>query len=423
MTTSGVPDSDPGAPAIDSGSWRSSLEAELARMGLRPMPAPVSRRPEDGETEYIPVVRDVVYLPEAGPAGGAPAALSADLSAGGAASAARDATTTAANRRNGSRHGRPAGRGRGPLTADSLTAEALLRTPAAVPAEGWRGTLHLLTRGVIDLGPSAAERERASLAARARTPIPGCHRLAVMSLKGGVGKTTTTAALGATFASLRGDRVVALDANPDRGTLAEKVPSQTDATVRDLLNARGSVTRYTDVRAYTSQDPSRLEVVASDTDPAVSEAFSAADYRAAVEVLERFYSLILTDCGTGLLHAAMAGVLAVADSLIVVSSANLDGARSASATLDWLDAHGYQQLVRRSVAVISAVRPGGGTVDIDLLEDHFAARCRAVVRVPFDRHLETGSQVDLAQLSGATRKAYLTLAAEVADGFPLPPGP
>ena len=56
--------------------------------------------------------------------------------------------------------------------------------------------------------------------ARVRTPVAGGHhRVAVLSLKGGVGKTTTAVGLGATFATLRGDRVIAVDANPDRGTL------------------------------------------------------------------------------------------------------------------------------------------------------------------------------------------------------------
>jgi len=40
------------------------------------------------------------------------------------------------------------------------------------------------------------------------------------------------------------------------------------------------------VRAYTSQAPSRLEVLASERDPHKAEAFSEADYRNTVRVLE-----------------------------------------------------------------------------------------------------------------------------------------
>ena len=166
-----------------------------------------------------------------------------------------------------------------------------------------------------------------------------------------------TTTLGSTFASLRGDRVVAVDANPDRGTLSQKIPLETTATVRHLLRDAARITRYSDVRAYTSQGPSRLEVLASEQDPAVSEAFSEDDYRRTIDLLEHFYNIVLTDCGTGLMHSAMKGVLDIADSLVIVSSGSVDGARSASATLDWLDAHGYRDLVQRSVAVINSVRP------------------------------------------------------------------
>jgi MinD-like ATPase involved in chromosome partitioning or flagellar assembly len=239
-----------------------------------------------------------------------------------------------------------------------------------------------------------------------------------LSLKGGVGKTTITATLGATFASIRGDRVVAVDANPDRGTLSQKVPLETPATVRHLLRDAEGIDRYSDVRNYTSQGPSRLEVLASESDPAVSEAFSAADYNSALDVLERFYSLVLTDCGTGLMHSAMSAVLSKADVLVVISSGSVDGARSASATLDWLDAHGHEDMVRNSIAVINAVRPRSGKVDMQKVVDHFNRRCRAVRLVPFDPHLEEGAEISLERLRRETREALIELAAVVADGFP-----
>ncbi|MFC4459735.1 AAA family ATPase [Pseudonocardia nematodicida] len=288
------------------------------------------------------------------------------------------------------------------------------------PASGWRRLLYLLTGGLVNAGESPAELHRRELVSRLNRPLISAHKIAMLSLKGGVGKTTVTATLGATFASHRGDRVVAVDANPDRGTLSQKIPLETTATVRHLLRDAGRVRRYSDVRAYTSQGVSRLEVLASEQDPAVSEAFSEDDYRRAVDLLEHFYNLVLTDCGTGLMHSAMYGVLGMADQLVVVSSGSIDGARSASATLDWLDAHGYGSLVRNAVVVINTVyRRTGGGVDLDRVAEHFAGRCRAVVRLPFDPHLEEGAEIDLDRLEEPTRTALLELAAAVADGFPV----
>lgn len=298
-----------------------------------------------------------------------------------------------------------------------LSTSVLLRPVKPPPTEGWRRLLYVLSNGLINVGESARAARYNNLVAQVNRPLRGCYRIALLSLKGGVGKTTIAATLGATFAEIRGDRVVAVDANPDRGTLSQKVPLETAATVRELLHDAGSVERYSDVRRYTSKGPSGLEVLASETDPAVSEAFSAADYERTLDILERFYGLVLTDCGTGLLHSAMSSILDRADMLIVVSSGSIDGARSASATLDWLDAHGREHLVRDAVAVINAVRPRTGKVDMDKVVDHFARRCRAVQIIPFDPHLEEGAEISLERLRRETREALVELAAVIADGF------
>ena len=66
-------------------------------------------------------------------------------------------------------------------------------------------------------------------------------------------------------------------------------------------------------------------MLASDRDPAVSVAFSEQDYCDVCQVLEHYYSICLTDCGTGLLHSAMTGVLRLADQIVLVSSPSVDG--------------------------------------------------------------------------------------------------
>lgn len=292
----------------------------------------------------------------------------------------------------------------------------LLKRARKAPRSGWRRAVHKASGGVINPGESAADIVHRDLGERVNQPVRGDYRIAILSLKGGVGKTTTTVGLGSTFASQRGDRVIAIDANPDLGTLAHRVPRQTRSTVRNLLEDQ-NITRYSDVRAHTSQAPSRLEVLASEQDPAVSEAFSEADYRKAIGILQSFYNIILTDCGTGLMHSAMSGVLDMASSLVLVTSPAIDGARSASATLDWLDHHGYSKLVERTVVVVNASRRGASTVDLDQLRKLFLDRTRAVQIVPFDDHLAEGAEIDLELVSKPTRRALLELAAMVADDF------
>ncbi|QTJ65528.1 AAA family ATPase [Rhodococcus sp. ZPP] len=304
------------------------------------------------------------------------------------------------------------------VSARDLSTSLLLKQVKPAPTTGWRRMLYQVSGRYINLGNSAKEQRRIELTKQVNQPLQGCYKIALLSLKGGVGKTTTTATLGSTFASLRGDRVIAVDANPDRGTLSQKIPLETPATVRNLLRDEHSIEKYSDVRSYTSQSRHRLEVLASDSDPAVSEAFSADDYARTVAMLEKFYSIVLTDCGTGLMHSAMQTILEEADALVVVSSGSVDGARSASATLDWLDAHGYRELVAKSVAVVNAVRPRSGKVDLPKVVEHFEQRCRLVRLIPFDPHLEEGAEIELDRLRPKTRNALLELAAAVASDFP-----
>ncbi|WP_345286872.1 MinD/ParA family protein, partial [Streptomyces gulbargensis] len=267
------------------------------------------------------------------------------------------------------------------------------------------------------LGGKKEEAERQRKLELIRTPVLSCYRIAVISLKGGVGKTTTTTALGATLATERQDKILAIDANPDAGTLGRRVRRETGATIRDLVQAIPYLHSYMDIRRFTSQAPSGLEILANDVDPAVSTTFNDEDYRRAIDVLGKQYPIILTDSGTGLLYSAMRGVLDLADQLIIISTPSVDGASSASTTLDWLSAHGYADLVQRSITVISGVRETGKMIKVEDIVQHFQTRCRGVVVVPFDEHLAAGAEVDLDMMRPKTREAYFHLSAMVAEDF------
>ena len=307
-------------------------------------------------------------------------------------------------------------------SADDFAAERMLRTPSQRPDSGWRLALFRLSAGHIRVAPSAAELRQRELVARVKTPLRGCRKIAFISRKGGVGKTSTCLLTGHTFAFHRGDRVVALDGNPDAGTLGHRVRRETAETVTSLLADADGIERYADIRAYTSQSRTRLEVVAADDDPQITQAIGEEEFKRAIRLLERHYNLVCLDTGTGVLESATRGILDSADQIVVVIAPSLDGARAASSTLDWLGENGYRHLVDGAVGVINGVRSYNGLVDLDQIELHFAARCRATVRIPWDSHLEAGAETVVEELQPETRQAYLELAAAVATGFADPHG-
>lgn len=277
----------------------------------------------------------------------------------------------------------------------------------------WNASFH-----TINMGDSAKVRARKALEARIGVPMPGSARFVpVLTRKGGVGKTTTTTLLGMALARLREDRVVAIDANPDRGTLAERVPRSTRYTIRDVVNKAPSISSFTDFSEFVSRDVTRLDVLASDSDPALSEAFDEFDYNIVADITSRYYSIVLTDCGTGIVHSVMRPTLQRANTLVIVSGGSIDEARLASETLTWLETNGYADLVKNSIVALNTATQGTVLVKLDEIENHFRSRVRDVVRIPYDDHIAAGSVISWDKLSKLTRESVTLLAALVVEGI------
>jgi MinD-like ATPase involved in chromosome partitioning or flagellar assembly len=310
-------------------------------------------------------------------------------------------------------------------SADLLTTDRLLDPSHVVrpePEGAWQHLLYSLTGGRVNLGDSKRARARKELDRRISASLPGggARFVAVLSRKGGVGKTTITALLGMALADARDDRIIAVDANPDRGTLAERVSRRSTKTVRDMVRASGGLRGYNDVSAIVARDETRLDVLASDTDPHVSEAFSDAEYRTVAEVAAHYYSIVLTDTGTGIVHSVMGATLDLSDQLIVVAGMSIDEARLASETLTWLESNGHEAQVREAIVVLNTASPGASLVRQDEVEAHFRSRVRDVVRVPYDSQIATGGPIVFRDLHPATRAAARELAVRVVDGLRAP---
>jgi MinD-like ATPase involved in chromosome partitioning or flagellar assembly len=320
---------------------------------------------------------------------------------------------------DGGPDGVPSVRSASPDGQAGLAEDAIRRPRAERPQGGWRGLVFAATGGRLNPGLGPAERRRREQVQRIRRPLHGMHHVAITSMSGGVGKTTVAACVGLVLAENRGDRVVALDANPNAGTLADRLTGNVAMTVRELLPRLDDVTALADVVRFASL-AGRLQVIASEQDPAMSEALSREEYERVCAVLARFYNIVITDSGPGLGHSAISGALSVADSLVIVGSPTADGAGRVNKTIDWLLVHGHEALVAESVVVLTCDR-ARKYVDTERVRNHFAARSRAVVEVPYDPHLAAGAPICLERLRPATHDAFLAIAAHVADRFTEPP--
>jgi MinD-like ATPase involved in chromosome partitioning or flagellar assembly len=308
-----------------------------------------------------------------------------------------------------------------PEPVSMLTPERVLDAKKVrdAPTEGWNKFVYDVTFHQVNLGDSPATRHRKMLDASISRHLEGGTRFVpVLTRKGGVGKTSVTAMLGMALARTRDDRVVAIDANPDRGTLVERFAKTSDETVRDLVAKAHTISSFNEFSTFVTRDKTRLDVLASDTDPHLSEAFGEDDYNVVATMVSRYYNIALTDCGTGIVHSVMRATLQRADELVIVSGGSFDEARLAAETLTWLETNGYTDLVRNSIVAINTATHGTSLVKLTEIEQHFQSRVRDTVRIPYDPMLAAGSVIDFEKLKPETREAARQLAALVVDGLP-----
>lgn len=316
-----------------------------------------------------------------------------------------------------------------PSAPPSLTDLRASRPDAPEPpaSTGWRGGLSRLTGGLVKLAPDQTEIRNRRARDAVQRSLRGPRTVVIINTKGGGGKTTAVYSLAATFGQARGGYVLGWDNNETRGTLAwRSTPARHSNTAVDLLrdlerfedprNARvGDLDNY--VRA---QGAAQFDVLASDENAASAASIDGDAFRALHRSLSRFYRILVIDTGNNVKAPNWQAAVDLADQLVVVSSVREDTAGGASWTLDHLMEIGHADKVRNAVTILSAPKAATDPDQKQMqhrFREHFAARTRVVIDVPFDPALVDGDSIVFDALSPATREAWLHVAAAIAEGL------
>ena len=172
---------------------------------------------------------------------------------------------------------------------------------------------------------SRAEREEALVEQRLRrlqSSVTRCNVIAVLSPKGGVGKTTCAFLLGNLLASHVRLRTIVLDANPDHGTLGLLAPDRMRSrrTLADAIADLDRISSAAELHPYVSVLPSGLHLMGAPADPRVMKQMTPALYGQLTAFLSRFYDVVVLDLGTGLTDALAEFAIARADQSVVVTT-------------------------------------------------------------------------------------------------------
>lgn len=276
------------------------------------------------------------------------------------------------------------------------------------------GALGRFRRQLDRVRVSRAERDEAELERQIRTQ-PSVTRpnvVALISPKGGVGKTTSTFLVGNLLATHLKLRVIALDANPDFGTLARLAPDgcRSERSLADLLDDADQLKTAAEVGRYVSRLPSGLHLLGAPRDAALTAGLGPDRYGELLAFLSCFYEIVVLDLGTGVAGPLASFAVERADQVVLVT------------TPEWvtasivLDALAHLKHERTTVAITkSHLR----SADVRVIEERFRAEhLHRSVTIPHDDQLaamlDTGAY-SLDALKRPSRLAIKRLGLAVAE--------
>lgn len=283
------------------------------------------------------------------------------------------------------------------------------------PPTAWGRLLAWLTEHAASKPDRERQEHERELAGLTRG-LSRTTRVAVLSPKGGVGKTTCTLLAGDTLARYGRLRCVAVDANPDYGTLGSLAPDhqRSERSLADLLEHADQLTSPGQLRPFVSVLDSGLHVLAAPARAQAMAELTDQHYRRLLELLERFYELILLDLGTGLADPLARFALQVADQAVVVCTPEWVTAERVLTALEDLQA---SPAAERLTLVLNQA-PATQAVDRQVLEAAFRRRHVARrVAIPYDQQLRRMLDAGVYQpdhLPHETRLAVLELGITIA---------
>jgi MinD-like ATPase involved in chromosome partitioning or flagellar assembly len=247
-------------------------------------------------------------------------------------------------------------------------------------------------------------------------PMTRPNTVAVISPKGGVGKTTISFVLGNLLASELRMRVVALDANPDFGTLASLAPddSRSQRSLADLLADSTQIASPAELHPYVARLPTGLHLLGAPAHAEVMAQMTPGLYSRLLDFLERFYEVVILDLGTGITDPLAQFAVDRADQTVVIT------------TPEWVTAAGvlgalrYLQLEQGTLVLNQAPvgRQGGNREVIEANFRRHAVETSATI--PYDDRLrvmlDTGTY-SLRDLKLSTRVPVKELGAAIAFNF------
>lgn len=320
----------------------------------------------------------------------------------------------------------PAAADPGPQGPDE-TAWSTASAERTGPKQGWRGGLAKIG---IKLSKSARELDYDRDVLRMKRKLAYPQNVVFISLKGGVGKSTSTIAIGSTLAHHRDvSDVVAFDSATD-GSLRRRMPvEQNRAVTSDTRQFLSSVSARelsgSEIQVQLYSNPAGLQALVAAQHYQDYE-LAADEFGTILGALHREYMVNLIDMSPDRRVPTFWPAIRSAHAVVLVTTPNSISIDNVKRFIDLVRDSDYKYLLTRTVLLWNDAAPGNEVViNVDATKNVLVRELSpqndpstCLVDIPLDPHLAAGGEINLSLLRKDTRRQFERAAALLMDKLP-----
>ncbi|MEJ7766094.1 MAG: AAA family ATPase, partial [Acidimicrobiales bacterium] len=234
----------------------------------------------------------------------------------------------------------------------------------------------------------AARRQTASTTAPPSTEATRGRVIAVMSPKGGAGKTTVATNLATQLAAAAPGRVAIVDLDLQFGDVASALGLGPQSTMADAARV-GARLDSTTLKVFLEPHPSGLYALVGPHFPAEAEEVTSENVGHVIDILASEFAYVVIDTGAGLDEFALAAAER-ADDLVLVCVTDVPSVRGLRKALDALDLLGMTKARRHLILNRADDKVGLSARDVE-----------TTVGLPVEASIPTSRAVQIAVNQGS----------------------
>ncbi len=230
-----------------------------------------------------------------------------------------------------------------------------------------------------------------------------CVTIAVISPKGGVGKTTSSVLLGTLLAMVRNDRVIAVDYDPDYGTLGRSMENADAVHVDELVQVlEQPALTVSMLDRCLGRAAHGLMVLPAPDHPGRVDTLEVEAYERVIRRLQQMAGILVLDCGAGVRNPFARAAMEAADQLVLVT----DGSPTTASVVAAVGTHLPAE--RDYVLVVNRALESHARLDVEELRETLP-NARGLVEI--DHEPQAASSLEQGRFTWAGAPASWQVAA------------